>query len=171
MVGGSLSKGLLVKLDRQQPVEELAVGRYIVVRSKDDMRFFCMVTDITLNSSNPGIQNHPPDMDDPFLRAVYIGTAAYGTVNAAPMLAIEAGQVKPVKTIPSHFMPVYNATVADVNAVFGQEDEGHFNIGSPLELETTRINLDLQRLAERSVGVFGKSGTGKSFLTRMLIAG
>ena len=47
----------------------------------------------------------------------------------------------------------------------------HFNVGSPLELETTQINLDLKRLVERSIGVFGKSGTGKSFLTRLLIAG
>jgi DNA helicase HerA-like ATPase len=41
----------------------------------------------------------------------------------------------------------------------------------PLELEETQINLDLKRLVERSVGVFGKSGTGKSFLTRVLLAG
>ena len=78
---------------------------------------------------------------------------------------------RPVKTIPGHFMPAYNATVEDVNAVFGDEDETHFNVGTPLELETTQVNLDLKRLVERSVGVFGKSGTGKSFLTRVLLAG
>ncbi|MEO8613112.1 MAG: hypothetical protein ABI690_34790, partial [Chloroflexota bacterium] len=32
VVGGSLSKGLIVKLDRDQPIEDLAVGRYVVVR-------------------------------------------------------------------------------------------------------------------------------------------
>ncbi len=172
VVGGSLSKGLVVKLDRDQTVEDLAVGRYVVVHSANDMRFFCMLNDIALNSSNPSIQNHPPEvMDDPFLRDIYIGTAAYGTITATPMLSIEEGQPRPVKTIPGHFMPVYNATVADVNAVFGEEDSGHFNVGAPLELEETQINLDLKRLVERSVGVFGKSGTGKSFLTRLLLAG
>ncbi|PJF33558.1 MAG: ATPase, partial [Phototrophicales bacterium] len=30
---------------------------------------------------------------------------------------------------------------------------------------------NLKRLVERSIGVFGKSGTGKSFLTRVLMAG
>ncbi len=55
--------------------------------------------------------------------------------------------------------------------MFGQEDRTHFNIGAPLELEETQINIDLVRLVERSVGVFGKSGTGKSFLTRMILAG
>ena len=179
VVGGSLSKGLIVKLDRDQPIEELAVGRYVVVRVPHEdkpeltkMRFFCMLTDIVLNNTNAAIQSHPPElMDDPFLKAIYIGTAAYGTINVTPMLSIDEEVPKPVKTIPGHFMPVYNATVEDVNAVFGSEDEQHFYVGAPLELETTQINLDLKRLVERSVGVFGKSGTGKSFLTRMLLAG
>ncbi|MBL8162865.1 MAG: ATP-binding protein [Anaerolineae bacterium] len=172
VVGGSLSKGLVVKLDRDQTIEDLAVGRYVVVRGANETRFFCMLTDIVLNNTNPGIQNHPPELqNDEFLRDIYIGTAAYGTINVTPMLSIEDGQPRPVKTIPGHFMPVFNATVADVNAVFGAEDEQHFNVGTPLELETTQINLDLKRLVERSVGVFGKSGTGKSFLTRMLLAG
>ena len=172
VVGGSLSKGLVVKLDREQTVEELAVGRYVVVHGANDTRFFCMLNDISLNSANPGIQNHPPEFQgDPFLEAVYVGTAVYGVINVTPMLMIEDGQPRPVKTIPGHFTQVFNATVEDVNAVFGAEDDAHFNVGSPLELETTQINLDLKRLVERSVGVFGKSGTGKSFLTRLLIAG
>lgn len=172
VVGGSLSKGLVVKLDREQTVEELAVGRYVVVHGANEMKFFCMLNDISLNSANPGIQNHPPEFNgDPFLEAIYVGTAVYGVINVTPMLSIEDGQPKPVKTIPGHFTQVFNATVEDVNAVFGAEDEAHFNIGAPLELEMTQINLDLKRLVERSVGVFGKSGTGKSFLTRMLIAG
>ena len=172
VVGGSLSKGLVVKLDRQQAIEELAVGRYVVVHGANNTRFFCMLTDVVLDSSNPGIQNDPPDIGDPFMRDVYSGTAAYGVVNVAPMLLIgDDERPKPVKTIPSHFTPVHNASAEDVNAVFGAEDETHFNVGAPLELEHTNINLDLVRLVERSVGVFGKSGTGKSFLTRVILAG
>ncbi|GAB4513877.1 MAG: DUF87 domain-containing protein [Anaerolineae bacterium] len=171
VVGGSLSKGLLVKLDRGRSVEDMAVGRYVVVHG-EHKRFFCMVNDIELNSSNPGIQNDPPDISDPYMREVYTGTVAYGTIHVATMLSIDVdGSPRPVKTIPGHFNPVYNATEDDVNDVFGHEDETHFNVGKPLELEQTQINLDLRRLVERSVGVFGKSGTGKSFLTRVLISG
>jgi hypothetical protein len=171
VVGGSLSKGLVVRLDRAQSVEDLAVGRYVVVHG-ERKRFFCMLTDISLNSTNPSIQNDPPDISDPFIRDVYNGTAAFGTVHVAPMLSIdEDGKPRPVKTIPSHFMRVVNATEQDVNDVFGAEDDTHFNVGAPLELEHTQVNLDLRRLVERSVGVFGKSGTGKSFLTRVLLSG
>ncbi|MBK8137475.1 MAG: ATP-binding protein [Chloroflexi bacterium] len=171
VVGGSLSKGLVVRLDGHQSVEDLAVGRYVVIHGQR-RRFFCIITDVALQNANPAIQNDPPDVSDPFLREVYIGTAAFGTVNAAPMLMIdEDGRPKPVKTIPGHFMPVINATDTDVNDVFGQEDATHFNVGSPLELDDTQVNLDLKRLVERSIGVFGKSGTGKTFLSRVLLAG
>ena len=172
VVGGSLSKGLVVKLDPAVSIEDLAVGRYIVVHGRHK-RFFCMINDITLDSTNPAIESDPPNIsDDPFLADIYSGTAAYGTIHVAPMLSIDADNApKPVKTIPSHFMPVYSATADDVNDVFGEEDGTHFHVGAPLELEHTQINLDLRRLAERSVGVFGKSGTGKSFLTRVILAG
>ncbi len=171
VVGGSLSKGLEVKLDQGTSIEDLAVGRYVVVRGTQK-RFFCMVKDILLDNTNPAIKATPPDLDDPFMRAVYAGTAAFGTIDVVPMLTIdEHGDILPVKTIPSHFMPVEVATIEDVEDVFGQEDDTHFNIGAPLELEETQINIDLKRLTERSVGVFGKSGTGKSFLTRVLMAG
>jgi DNA helicase HerA-like ATPase len=172
VVGGSLSKGLDVKLDRDTEIEDLAVGRYVVIRGKHK-RFFCMITDVVLDSTNPSIRSDPPDLSDPFLRDIYVGTAAFGTIHVSPMLSIseEDNEPKPVKTIPGHFMPVEIADAMDVNDVFGAEDRTHFNVGTPLELDHTQVNLDLKRLVERSSGVFGKSGTGKSFLTRILLAG
>jgi DNA helicase HerA-like ATPase len=79
----------------------------------------------------------------------------------------------PVKTIPAHFSQVYEASESDFRAVFGWEDDPHrrnFSIGQPLDMEVP-ICVDLDRFVERSNGVFGKSGTGKSFLTRLLISG
>ncbi|MCI0799303.1 MAG: ATP-binding protein, partial [Chloroflexi bacterium] len=45
-----------------------------------------------------------------------------------------------------------------------------FWIGNPLEMEH-KLCLDLDELVKRSIGVFGKSGTGKTFLTRLLLVG
>ncbi|MDQ7024056.1 MAG: ATP-binding protein [Anaerolineae bacterium] len=171
VVGGSISRGLAVKLEPSVSVEDLAVGRYVVVRGTKK-RFFCMINDISLDSTNQSVQSDPPDISDPFLRDVYTGTVAYSLVTVTPMLIIDDDEgALPVKTLPGHFTSAYNATADDVNAVFGEESAAHFNVGSPLELEHTNINLNLKRLVERSVGVFGKSGTGKSFLTRVLLAG
>jgi len=77
---------------------------------------------------------------------------------------------QPVKTVPSHFSVVNLASQRDVELVFGSEDEKRFYIGTPLDMET-KICLDLGELVKRSNGIFGKSGTGKTFLTRMLLIG
>jgi DNA helicase HerA-like ATPase len=177
VVGGSLSQGVQVKLDVGQVpggvIEDMAVGRYVVVEGKTSRKFFSIVTDITLDSTNPDLARTPPDPDDDFAAHVYGSELAYGTLSIAPMLLLEAGatEPKPVKTIPAHFSLVYDATEEDVNSVFGSEDEQHWHIGTPLDMERVKVNLDLKRFVERSSGVFGKSGTGKSFITRTILAG
>jgi hypothetical protein len=65
---------------------------------------------------------------------------------------------------------VREASQGDVERVFGKEGDRQFYIGTPLDMET-RICLDLVELVKRSNGVFGKSGTGKTFLTRLLLVG
>jgi DNA helicase HerA-like ATPase len=82
-------------------------------------------------------------------------------------------ELLPVKTIPSHFSQVFDASEWDFRAVFGWEDDPqrrNFAIGQPIDMEVP-VCLDLDRFVERSNGVFGKSGTGKSFLTRLLLSG
>lgn len=172
VVGGSLSKGLDIKLDPSAPVEEMAVGRYVVIEGVQT-RFFGMITDVALGTLNPMIQSMPPDVSDPFMREVYQSAAVFGTLHIAPMLVLDddAREPRPVKTIPSHFSNVRAATEEDVNLVFGPEDDTHFYIGEPLDMENIQVNVDLGKMVERSMGVFGKSGTGKSFLTRILLAG
>jgi len=189
VVGGSLSKGLEVKLDQGTVIEGLAVGRYVVVRGQTGRRFFSIVTDVQLDALNPLIEKAPPDTSNPFLARVYQGTAVFGRIHVAPMLTLDSppsfhppssppmggergGEPRPVKTIPAHFTPVYPASAEEVALIFGQEGQpGYFNIGEPLEMEGVHVALDLRRFVERSAGVFGKTGTGKTFLTRTLLAG
>ncbi len=174
VVAGSLARGLDVKLDPTTVIEGLAVGRYVVVRGATGRRFFSIITDVQLDALNPLIEKAPPDTSDPFLARVYQGTAVFGRIHIAPMLVLDEGatEPKPVKTIPAHFAPVYPASEEEVALVFGQEEQpGYFYIGDPLEMEGVHVALDLRRFVERSAGVFGKTGTGKTFLTRTLLAG
>ncbi len=176
VIGGSLSEGLAVKLDPRIAIEGLAVGRYVVIHGHR-RRFFGMITDIRLDSANPDIARMPPDPDDPLIREMVAGVGVFGQIHVQPMLMLEDGDPlpRPVKTVPAHFAPVYEATEEEVHAIFRPRVEGrrdrYFVIGEPLDMPGVRIPLNLDRFVERSGGVFGKSGTGKTFLTRMLLAG
>jgi DNA helicase HerA-like ATPase len=200
VIQGSLSAGLEVRLHPDVSVEDMRVGKFLVVQGMRS-RFFCMLTDVSLGTSTQRIIANPPSPDDDFLREVLAGSGTFGTVNLTPMLMFtpqeegfsqtgvtlngngnlasfqaqssESMELLPVKTIPSHFSQVYDASDRDFRAVFGWEDDPtrrNFAIGQPLDMDVP-VCIDLDRFIERSNGVFGKSGTGKSFLTRLLLSG
>lgn len=203
---GSLTGGLEVRLHPDILVEDMRVGKFLVVQGVRS-RFFCMLTDVALGIANQRIVAYPPKWEDTFMRDILAGSGTYGTINLAPMLmftpesnepdALEnkksaklkeavntslasfqaqtstSMELMPVKTIPTHFSQVYEASVDDFRRVFGWEDDPqrkNFSIGKPLDMDVP-ICIDLNKFVERSNGVFGKSGTGKSFLTRLLLAG
>lgn len=181
VVAGSLSSGLEVQIDRDQPLEELAVGRYVVIRSSRRL-FFGMITDIALDSTNPAFEKTPPDISNEFVRQVYLGTSTFGRAHISPLLVLDEDEQvpRPVKTIPGHYAVVATASPDEVAAIFGAEgtrkDENdrtvhYFYVGEPLDMENVKITLNLERFVERSSAVFGKSGTGKTFLSRLLLAG
>ncbi len=78
---------------------------------------------------------------------------------------------QPVKTVPPHHAPVRMASGGDIAEIFGDPAEkGNFVIGYTRE-QGHPVCIDLEKFVQRSAGVFGATGTGKSFLTRILLAG
>ncbi|XGB40762.1 MAG: ATP-binding protein [Nodosilinea sp. LVE1205-7] len=202
VVQGSLSQGLEVRLHADVSVEEMRVGKFLVVQGRRS-QFFCMLTDVALGTGSARLLVHPPEPENQFLQEVLAGTGTYGTISLIPMLMFTENleptgqspgvkdsdrssrygalqvqssaevELLPVKTIPAHFSQVYEASDRDFRIIFGWEDDPHrrnFAMGQPIDMEVP-VCLDLDRFVERSNGIFGKSGTGKSFLTRLLLAG
>ena len=175
VVGGSLTSGLEVKLDNSTAIEEMAVGRYIVIEGQQS-RYFGMIDDVTLGTIDQQITITPPDVSDPFISEVIAGTSTYGKLHVVPMLSLSGDAItllegpQPVKTVPAHFSVVREASEQDVQMVFGEEDERHFYVGTPLDMET-KVCLNVAEFVKRSNGIFGKSGTGKTFFTRLLLIG
>ena len=174
VVDGSLGQGVEVRLDPATSVEEVKVGTFVTLQG-EKLRFFGVVTDVKLGAASPGLKYNLPDVNDPFIAEVVSGATVFGSLSVLPSLTMPAvlgdeASPSPAKTIPPHFARAYLASERDVQAVFGSADERHFWIGNPLDMET-KVCLDLKSLIERSMGIFGKSGTGKTFLTRLLLVG
>lgn len=171
ITSGSLADGLMARVDASQTIESLRVGQFLLIQGTQH-EFFAMLTDVELAATSPNVLIDPPS-DDAFMHDVLVGTATYGIIALRPSLMLPrdvSEGLLPVKTIPAHFSPVYDADERDFTRVFGKEDDTHFEIGRPLDMNVS-VCIDLNRLVERSNGVFGKSGTGKSFLTRLLLSG
>ena len=169
VVAGSLAEGIEVRLDPGTSVEEVKVGTLVAIEGAQN-RFFGQITGVSLDTADPALRISPPDVSNPYIASVVSGTTAYGAVEVQLSLILDVDGPQPAKTVPSHFAKVSLASESDIQLVFGAEDEQHFWIGSPLDMEE-KLCLDIEELVKRSNGVFGKSGTGKTFLTRLLLIG
>ena len=173
IVSGSLTEGLVMRIAPQTGLEEIKTGKFVSVMGNDHT-FFSMITDLTLEVTNPDILLFPPTQEETLLTSMLKQKDIYATATLKPMLMLDKKAEKlPVKTIPPHFSTVHEASNKEVSLIFGDEHEPtqrYFNIGCPLDM-TTPVCLDLERLTERSNGIFGKTGTGKTFLTRLVLAG
>ena len=180
---GSLEGGLQMKLDRAESVEDVTNGSLVVVGG-ERFDFFAMVKDVRIEAANEQILLNPPPSGNALLRKVMRGTGTYATLDLQPMLMAPQGgdaeheEAQSIKTIPSHFSTVSLASEDDVARIFGAEanvgedgQQRYFEIGQPREMDDLPVCLDLKKFVERSNAVFGKTGTGKSFLTRLLLCG
>lgn len=167
---GSLLSGLEAKLADKVDVEEVRIGTFAVVDGGKN-RFFSLLKDVSLASTNEDILLSPP-VDD-FDRRVHLGISTYYTLSLQPMLIADKDETesapKPSTTVPPHFSPVYEATPTDVARVFGNENEMRPAIGSPLFMQEVPVCLDLEKFAKRSNALFGRSGCGKSVLAMMIL--
>ena len=172
VLSGSLSEGLVMKLDSTCGLEEVKTGKFVTVLG-NQYTFFSLITDLELEVTNPDILLFPPEEDELLLSDIIKKRDIYAKVSLRPMLMIDKNKHKmPVKTIPSHFANIYEASSQDVAQIFGSEEQGekYLNIGVPLDMETP-VCINLDSFTERSNGIFGKSGTGKTFITRLILAG
>ncbi len=188
VVGGSLQEGLVVRLT--VPPQRLQEGAFVVMESGTYL-FYGLVTDLRLAATNERFADEQlQERFTPALAGLLQEQALYTNLAVHPVLMLEAGpppdspddyerfwkevnaglrerpSPKPIKTVPSHMAPTRLATEGDIDEIF----RGNFTIGYTREQQhPVRINLD--KFVQRSAGVFGATGTGKSFLTRILLAG
>ncbi len=168
VVGGSLTKGLEVRLDSGQTAQ---LGQYARTDIGGGLSLLGMVTDITLKSVDSGPTVWPPGEDAPdLLRAVLQDTGVYTVLAVDPYLELGSDGEEPARArrLPGHFSPVLPADQDTLDRAFAT-DGPSIPVGAPLGMADLEVDVDFERLFERSAGVFGKSGTGKSVLVLHLL--
>jgi DNA helicase HerA-like ATPase len=173
LLSGSLVDGFFIRINPETQLEEIKSGKFVSIIGKH-YTFFSLITDLKLDVSHPDVLLYPPTQDEPILQEIIQEKNMYATAVLRPMLMLDKQhRPQPVKTIPPHFAHVYEAREDDIARIFGKENAEHnryFNIGTPLDMKTP-VCIDLDKITERSNGIFGKTGTGKTFLTRLVLAG
>lgn len=189
LIGGGLKESFRVRLT----VDPLTVqeGAFVVIESGNH-QFYGLVTDLQLGATDPRFADEQSEarFAPPLARALH-GQTLYTNLEVLPALMLERGPepgtrdyeewleslnghapspIK-VKTVPPHHAPVRLASEGDIAEIFGRPgDGGNFVIGYTRE-QGHPVCVDLNKLVQRSAGVFGATGTGKSFLTRLVLAG
>jgi hypothetical protein len=192
VVGGGLKENLRVRLTI--PSQEVQEGGFVVIESGDWL-FYGLVTDLQLGATDPRFADEQSETRLPAnLARLLHGQTLYTNLEVLPALMLECGpdpgtpaynhwreevdaglrdqpHPLPVKTIPPHHAPVRLAGEGDIAEIFGKSEQpGNFVIGYTRE-QGHPVCLNLERFVQRSSGIFGATGTGKSFLARIILAG
>jgi uncharacterized protein len=188
IVGGGLKEGFRIRLT--VPADTIQEGSFVVCDS-GRYRYYGLVTDLQLGATDPRFADEQAGRMQPAITQALLGQTLYTTLAMYPTLMLDRGPddpaallawqervgrgqenpgPRPVKTVPAHQAQVRPADAADVAEIFGKEGPGMFTVGHTIE-QGYPVRLDLERFVKRSSGIFGATGTGKSFLTRIVLAG
>jgi hypothetical protein len=197
VVGGGLKENLSIRLT--VPAQQVQEGGFVIIESGNWL-FYGLITDLLLGTTDPRFAGEQSETRLPGeLARLLHGQTLFTNLELLPALMLERGPEEmlngkpnpeyrrwqdaidaglrdaprplPVKTIPPHHVKAYLAGPGDIAEIFGKADQpGNFVIGYTREQEHP-VCLNLEKFVQRSSGVFGATGTGKSFLTRIVLAG
>src|SRR5919201_6167921 len=86
VTSGSLVEGLCARLEGGESVEDMRVGKFVVIQGEKH-EFFSMITDVVLEATNQKVLADPPNGDS-FISEVLAGTSTYGSIVLKPMLML-----------------------------------------------------------------------------------
>ncbi len=192
LVGGGLKENFRVRLTVSP--QEMQEGAFVVIQS-GLWNYYGIVTDIQLGATDPRFADEQTEVRFPaHIAQALHGQTLFANLEVLPNLMLEVGpdegtpeykdwrgkidaglkdtpRILPVKNIPPHHARVSLANEGDIAEIFGDPNgDGNFVIGYTRE-QGHPVCINLDKFVQRSSGVFGATGSGKSFLTRLVLAG
>lgn len=174
VVRGSVSEGLQIILSGDESIENYPIGSLVKIIG-DQYEYLAMITNSKIEDtiygetliSNPRISSKTKRMiinsNPNFFRKQIIEVSLLSKKQKVSNI-VERADVT----------PVFNAYLVNVNEedikVFYEIKEENYILGTPktpLGLEI-KIPIDIEKLVNLSFGIFGKSGSGKTFLGNII---
>ena len=106
LVAGSVAEGLSARLDPTVPIEDVRLGKFVKIVGQK-YEYFCLVTDVQLDSANTDVLRDPPgdpNQIDSFLRQVLkkpnsVGSCMYLGSSSSSRFS-SARSTNPLRTLP-----------------------------------------------------------------------
>ncbi len=174
IVGGGLTGGLRGIICMGENIEDYPVGAMVSIVGRTH-RYLAMITDVRIESTDATVGSImsariPTDVKEITINALEPHISSKW-IELALIAQSDEKEIKNADTVPSFYSDIVDVGAEDIKCFFGGEDMyRRWNIGRPktpkgVEVE---IPIDVEKLVELSFGIFGKSGTGKTFLGNII---
>ncbi|MHA1617377.1 MAG: ATP-binding protein [Candidatus Njordarchaeales archaeon] len=176
VVSGSVDSGVKIILENSENIENYPLGSLVTINGINH-KYLGIITDAGLSSTDktayeiinpntsPRIKENLLKVCSDLLRTQWVEIALIAQASndgTEPMSA---------DTMPSFASALVETNVEEISAFFGKENERNlWSLGQPKTPKTllVEVPIDVEKLANLSFGIFGKSGTGKTFLGNLL---
>src|SRR5256886_4212067 len=175
IVAASVIDGLIAKLQLHNP-EELRIAYPVIVEGAR-YDFYCLVEDVINEPSDIADQLAGSSISDvivppPETHEGYGGPIFYSKtkLRMTQLVDRDTKKLSEPQKIPPYFSACRHATREDVERIY-EVTETSATFGTITGVEPFHVQLDMKKLVEKPFAIFGRTGTGKSILNKLVCAG
>ncbi len=172
IVAASVIDGLVAKLELGNP-EELRIAYPVIVKGAR-YDFYCLVEDVLNEPSDIADQLAGSTISDvivprPETHEGYGGPIFYSKAKLRMIQIIDrdTGGLSEPQTIPPYFAECRHATKQDVERIY-EPTAKSAPLGTITGVEPFYVHVDMEKLVEKPFAIFGRTGTGKSILNKLV---
>lgn len=172
IVAASVIDGLVAKLQLGNP-EELRIAYPVIVQG-ERYDFYCLVEDVLNEASDIADQLAGSTISDvivprPESHEGYGGPIFYSKAKLRMIQLVdkETKALSEPQTIPPYFSECRHATKQDVERIY-EPTAKSAPLGTITGVEPFYVHVDMEKLVEKPFAIFGRTGTGKSILNKLV---
>ncbi len=174
VISGSVNTGVSVLVEKGEVIEDFPLGSIVTINGKKH-KYLAMITNSGLDVSESYVASLMGSDIPKRIRDITVEASRDNISSKWIELALVAqsrgGETKIADTFPSFYSEIVETSEEEIRHFYGYEDRRvKWNIGVPKTPRaiSVEVPLDVEKLIELSFGIFGKSGTGKTFLGNII---